>query len=281
MSRGSIYKYYRPAVMPEQQNDNQAFWFVFCSNKLLVTVKADKYNIPCTSNLKEINLAPIRTQFLGTIKGHPCYSAEVSFETVAPEGMTFKELRPLFEVLDEDIFLLAGKALQIVNWDQTNQYCGRCGNKTETLQTERAKKCPNCGLLSYPRISPVTITAVLKNNSILLARNANRGGKFYSIIAGFVESGETLEECVQREILEEVGLKVKNIKYFNSQPWPFPHSLMIGFTAEYESGEILVDGNEIVEAGWYDVQNLPDLPGKMSIAREIIDWFIHKSRTNF
>ncbi|MFC1995123.1 NAD(+) diphosphatase [Chloroflexota bacterium] len=277
MSREGIYKYYKPAVMSKQQNHDQAYWFVFCSSKLLIAVKSDKCSVPYTSNLKNMNLSSIRTQYLGTIKGHPCYSAEVPSETTAPEGMSFRELKPLFEVLDEDEFLLACKALQIVNWDQTNQYCGRCGNGTEVLQDERAKKCPNCGLLSYPLISPVTITAVLKGNSILLAGNAATNGKVHSIIAGFVEPGETLEECVQREILEEVGLKVKNIKYFGSQPWAFSYSLMIGFTAEYESGEILVDGTEITEAGWYDVHNLPDLPGKMSISREMIDWYIQNT----
>lgn len=179
----------------------------------------------------------------------------------------------LYNAIDEDIFLLAGKAIQIVSWDQTHQYCGRCGNKTETLTGERAKKCPVCGLLNYPRLAPAVITAVLKDHQILLTHNIAFRGKMHGLVAGFVEPGETLEECARREILEEVGIGVKNLRYFNSQPWPFPNSLMLGFIAEYESGEIRADGKEISEAGWYTADNLPEIPPKLSIARELIDWF--------
>ncbi|MFC1943515.1 NAD(+) diphosphatase [Chloroflexota bacterium] len=275
MSRESIYKCYRPAVTFESVNNDYSYWFVFCLTKLLI--KPNERSIPYLRSLAELNLSPVRTQYLGTLQGHPCYSAEVSPDTIVPEGMSFMELRSLYGVLDEDIFLLAGKAIQIVNWDQTHQYCGRCGHKAQTLQGERAQKCPVCGFMSYPRISPAVITAVLKGNKILLSHYAASKGNTYTIIAGFVEPGETLEECVKREILEEVGIQVKDIKYFGSQPWPFPNSLMIGFTAKYESGEISVDRKEISAAGWYDVNNLPELPTKMSISREIIDWFIQSN----
>jgi NAD+ diphosphatase len=275
MSRESIYKRYIPAVTFESGDNDYSYWFVFCLTKLLI--KPNEFSIPYSRSLAELNLSPVRTQYLGTLQGHPCYSAEVSPDTIVPEGMSFKELRSLYGVLDEDIFLLAGRALQIVNWDQTHQYCGRCGHKTRALQGERAKKCPVCGFMSYPRLSPAVITAVFKDNKILLSHYAAFGGNMRTIIAGFVEPGETLEECIKREILEEVGIQVKNIKYFGSQPWPFPNSLMIGFTAEYESGEISVDRTEISEAGWYDVNSLPELPPKMSIAREIIDWFIQSN----
>ncbi len=273
MSRESIYKSYQPAVTIESINSEHGNWFVFCSGKLLVN--PDGCSIPYIKSLAELDLSPVRTQYLGTLRGYPCYSAEVSPDTVVPAGMTFSDLRPLYGVLDEEIFLLAGTAIQVVDWDQTHQFCGRCGHKTETLQDERAKKCPECGFMSFPRISPAAITAVFKENKILLSHNAAFRGNMHSLIAGFVEPGETLEECVKREVFEEVGIRVKNVKYFGSQPWPFPNSLMIGFTAEYESGEITVDGKEISEAGWYGVNNLPDLPSRMSIARVIIDWFIH------
>ena len=274
MSGESIYKHFKPGVKQPPGDNNPAYWFVFCSNKLLVMVEKDKTTIPYFKSLSELNITPVRIQYLGTLQGRPCYSAEATTETAAPEGMEFKELRSLYEVLDEDLFLLAGKATQIVSWDQTNQYCGRCGAKMEILEGERAKICPACGLINYPRISPAAITAVIKGNKILLTHNAAFRGNIHSLIAGFVEPGETIEECVHREIFEEVGLKVKNLKYFGSQPWPFPNSLMIGFTAEYESGEISVDGQEITEAGWYNASQLPELPGKMSIARKIIDWFV-------
>ena len=279
MLRESIYKSYKSAVTFEAINDDYGYWFAFCLTKLLI--KSNECTIPYLRNLGELSLSPVRIQYLGTLHGRPCYSAEISPDTTIPKGMTFMELRASYSVLDEDMFLLAGKAIQIVNWDQTTQYCSRCGHKTQTLQDERVKKCPKCSFLSYPRISPAVITAVLKDNKILLSHNVAFQGNRHSLIAGFVEPGETLEECVKREILEEVRIRVRNIKYFGSQPWPFPNSLMIGFTAEYEGGEISVDGKEISQAGWYDVNNLPELsPSKISISRQIIDWFIQNNSSS-
>lgn len=280
MSRESIYKRYIPAVTFEPESAASGRWFVFCLNKLLVKTSGDRAEIPCVKSLEEINLSPAGIQYLGTLEGESCFSADVPPDTAIPPGMSFQDLRPLYGILDEDLFLLAGRALQIVSWEQTHRYCGRCGLKTETLEGERAKKCPACGLICYPRLSPAAITAVIKGNEILLSHNVAFRGNVHSLIAGFVEPGETLEDCVRREILEEAGIRVKNIRYFGSQPWPFPNSLMIGFTAEYESGEIKVDGKEISKAGWFDVNSLPDLPGKMSIAREIIDWFTERQKTS-
>ena len=274
MQRESIYKRYQPAVISKFEKDNQSYWFVFYMNKLLVTVANDNFSIPYLGDLQELNLFPDRTQYLGTLQEKPCYSCEVSSDADTPEGMSFIDLRSLYGTLDEDIFLLAGRAIQIVAWDQTHQYCGRCGTAVEDLQGERAKKCPKCSFVSYPSISPAVITAIIKDDKILLAHGISFKGNMYSLIAGFVEPGETLEECVQREIMEEVSIKVKNIKYFGSQSWPFPNSMMVGFTAEYESGEIIVDGTEISKAGWFDVENLPELPSSISIAREIINNYI-------
>jgi NAD+ diphosphatase len=276
MSRESIYKRYEPAVTLEPGDSQRAYWFVFGLNKLLIKEHESKPEIPYTGDPGEWHLVPARIQYLGSLQGSPCYCAEAPAETRAPEGMSFRELRSLWSALDEDLFLLAGRALQIVSWDQTHQYCGRCGIKTELVQDERAKKCPACGLICYPRLSPATITAIFKDDKILLTHNIAFRGNVHSLVAGFVEPGETLEECVRREILEEVGLRVKNIQFFGSQPWPFPNSLMIGFTAEYESGDISVDGKEISRAGWYDVNNLPEIPSKISIAREIIDSYIQR-----
>jgi NAD+ diphosphatase len=277
MSRESIYKRYNPAVTFENADGSRGYWFVFGENKLLVKEEAERLSLPFLSSLSELSLQPVRTQYLGTLQGHPCYAAEVSPEAGPPCGMSFRDLRSVYGYVDEDLFLLAGKAIQIVNWDQTHQYCGRCGSKTADLAGERAKKCPVCGFISYPRLAPAVITAVLKDNKILLIHYAAAPVNRYTIIAGFVEPGETLEECVHREVMEEVGVKVKNIRYFSSQPWPFPHSLMIGFTAEYESGEISVDGKEVSAAGWFEAHNLPQVPSKMSISREIIDWYVQQN----
>lgn len=274
MVRESIYKRYTPAITQEQYDSRDSYWFVFGSNKILIKEINNKPEIPYSKTLEEWHLSPARIQYLGTLQGSPCYSAELALESGAPEGMAFRDLRSLWGALDEDLFLLAGKAIQIISWDQTHQYCGRCGLKTEDVPGERAKKCPSCKLISYPRLSPATITAIFKENKILLTHNIAFRGNVHSLIAGFVEPGETLEECVRREVLEEVGLQVKNIRFFGSQPWPFPNSLMIGFTADYAGGELSVDGKEISLASWFDVHNMPELPSKMSIAREIIDSYI-------
>lgn len=276
MNRESIYKCYEPAVTPQNINEGKIYWFAFFENKMLVKVENSNYSVPYLNNLQQINISPVRTQYLGLFKGCPCYSAEISSEENTPVGMEFISLRALFELIDMDLFLLAGKASQIVLWDQSNQFCGRCGCPTEELLDERAKKCPKCGLISYPQICPAVITAVFKDDKILLAHAKAFKNDMYGLISGFLEPGETLEECVQRELMEEVGIKVKNIKYFGSQPWPYPNSLMVGFTAEYESGEISVDGTEIEKADWFSPDKLPELPSQVSIARQIIDWYTQK-----
>lgn len=276
MQRESIYKNYIPGVTaPENIENQKAYWFVFSQNRLLVKDNPGSVSIPYATNLQEINLTPVRIQYLGTLDDSPCYSAEIDISLEPPANYRLCELRSLYGLVDEELYLLAGKAYQIVSWDQTHQFCGRCGSKTEDQAGERAKICPKCGFMSFTRISPAVITAVIKEDKILLAHARAFKGNMYSLIAGFLEPGETLEEGVQREIMEEVGLRVKNIRYYKSQPWPFPNSLMIGFVADYESGEITVDGQEITDAGWYTRDNLPELPQPLSIAREIINWFIH------
>jgi NAD+ diphosphatase len=281
MHRESIYKHYTPAVIAEHEANCCSYWFVFFSDKLLIEANEteNKVHIPFVKTLEELSMCAVRTQYLGALKGHPCYSAEVEAVDKLPEGMCFRDLRSLYGSIEEDIFLLAGRASQLVNWDKSHQYCGRCGSETETLQGDRAKKCPKCGLLNYPTIAPAIITAIIKDNKILLAHNKAFRGNMHSLIAGFVEPGETLEECVEREVMEEVGIKVKDIKYWGSQPWPFPNSLMLGFTAQYESGEIKEDGTEIVSADWFDANNLPELPSQISIARKIIDWYLCNYKT--
>ncbi len=193
------------------------------------------------------------------------------------EGLSADGLRQLHTRLDDVLFGIAGRAVQIVDWDRNHQFCGRCATPTEPMPNERARRCPNCGLSSYPRISPATITAVIRHTEqgerILLARNHRFPAGRYSVLAGFVEPGESLEECVEREIFEEVGIRVRNVRYFGSQPWPFPNSLMIGFTAEYESGEFTLEEAEIAEAGWFGADDMPQLPPPLSIARRLINDF--------
>ena len=264
-------------LIAPKNNKEQSFWFIFQGDNILVcSPNTDKCSIPLVKDPGELNITPLRAQYLGRYGNHCCYSAEVAKKTVLPSGMFFYKLIGLFGLMDHKMFEIAGYAFQIMRWDQTFQYCGRCGAKTKNLENERGKICEKCQLINYPRISPAVIAAVVKENKILLAKANRFKRNMYSVLAGFVEAGETLEECVKREVKEEVNIELENIKYFGSQPWPFPDSLMVGFTADYKSGELSVDNNEIADAGWFTPENLPNIPGKFSIARELIDWFIEK-----
>jgi len=258
----------------------QAYWFVFYGQKLLTLLDNGKITVPLSHDLSAFNLEPAEKQYLGVLDNCPCYAVEISSKPSIPENVKFISLMRLFGLVEENLFRLAGKAFQIINWDRTHQYCSQCGAKTSKKLNEYAKVCSNCGFTVYPRISPCVIVAVLNEDKILLIRSKHFKVDFYTVISGFVESGETLEECLRREVKEEVGIEVKNISYFGSQPWPFPDSLMIAFTAEYDSGDITIDEEEIVDARWFTAGELLDLPGPISIARQLIDWFIQKNIIN-
>ncbi len=247
--------------------------FAYHDGKLLVTLRQDVYGVPRFEDLTKLNQSPCRKHYLGALNGQSCYAAEWPDGRLSSKGFAFMGLRALFGLIDENLIWVAGRANQMVHWHQTHRYCGKCGHPTEAKVDERAKICPKCGLINYPRVSPAVIVAVLKGNSILLGRSPRFPLPFYSVLAGFVEPGETLEECVRREIMEEAGILVKNIRYFGSQPWPFPNSLMVAFTAEYADGETRIDSSELLDAGWYTAQNLPLLPSSLSIAHELIEWF--------
>ncbi len=211
---------------------------------------------------------PDRAHFLGTLDGRPCVAVE---EAEVP-GPGFVGLRQLWTEVDGQTWAIAGRAVQIVAWDQAHRFCGRCGAPTGPMADQRARHCPQCSLDSYPRLAPAVIVLVERDDGrVLLARNAGFSEPFYSCLAGFVEPGETLEEAVRREVREEVGIELSDIRYFGSQPWPFPHSLMIGFTARLASGEVRPDGQEIIEAAWFSTSDLPRLPGEISIARALIE----------
>jgi NAD+ diphosphatase len=208
---------------------------------------------------------------LGRLDGADCIVAVLD-ESHEPPGLVPHSLRPLHALVPDVIFQIAGRAVQIAEWHLTHRFCGRCGTRTDDSPGERAKRCPACGLLAFPRVAPAVIMRVTRGSEVLLAHGRRFPEPIYSVLAGFVDPGESLEECVAREIFEEVGIRVSDIRYFSSQPWPFPHSLMVGFTAEYESGEIVIDEAEIVDACWFDRDNLPPLlPGRISIARRLLD----------
>lgn len=264
------------SIVPPAEQVESVWWFAFQEDKLLVELKESSLNIPCLVDFEEMGLKAVRKHYLGRLAGRHSYAVELDEGIAPPEGMDFQGLRQVYGLVDEGLFALAGRALQIVEWDRTNQYCRRCGSQVVMSQTERAKECPQCGLLAFPRLSPAIIVLVQRHHELLLARPYHFPPGLYSVIAGFVEPGETLEEAVVREVREEVDLAIKDIRYFGSQPWPFPHSLMIGFTATYAGGEISPDNTEIEDAGWFRTDGLPTLPGKISIARKLIDWFLAK-----
>jgi NAD+ diphosphatase len=261
-------------VVPPQGRSTPAWWFVFQVSKLLVEEGPFGLSLPCLIDFTELGLEPLREHSLGRLDHRPCYAVEVAEGTIPPAGMAFEGLRQVYGRLEEDLFWVAARAVQIVDWDRTHQFCGRCGVPLRTRTAERAKECPQCGLLHFPRLAPAIIVLVERGNELLLARSRHFMPGMYSVLAGFVEPGESLEEAVVREVNEEAGIEIKDIKYFGSQPWPFPHSLMIGFTATYAGGEISLDDKEIEDAGWFNVEHLPRIPGKISIARKLIDEFL-------
>jgi NAD+ diphosphatase len=263
-------------VVPSQERSEPAWWFAFQESKLLVYQEPSPISPPNLIDLGELGLTALSEHYLGRLDNRPCYAAEVAEGTIPPPGMTFEGLRQVYSRLDEDLFWIAARAVQIVDWDRTHRFCGRCGLPLKIKTTDRAKECLQCGLLHFPRLAPAIIVLVERGDKLLLARSRHFMPGMYSVLAGFVEPGEPLEEAVVREVREEVGIEIKDIKYFGSQPWPFPHSLMIGFTATYASGEISPDDSEIEDAGWFTVDNLPRIPGKISIARKLIDWFMEK-----
>jgi NAD+ diphosphatase len=214
--------------------------------------------------------------FLGTLSGRHCWAIDAD---ELDEADDFVDLRMLWGSVDEPTWTVAGRAVQLVEWQRTHRFCGRCGTATADAPGERARQCPSCGLLAYPRLAPAVIMLVERDDGrALLARNAMFPPGIFSCLSGFVEPGETLEHAVCREVREEVGLEVGDVDYRGSQPWPFPHQLMVGFGARYHAGEITLDDQEIVEAAWFTPEDAPVFPTNMSIAGRLIDGWRHRLR---
>lgn len=271
-----------PSVTHPTEIPDAAYWFIFRGSELLVVAAGETAALPEGT----YDLELLREHYLGHLAGETavhCYAAEVAEAADPPAGLQFAWLRQLFNRLPTDHLWLAGRAVQIIDWDRTHQFCSRCAAPNKILDYERAKKCPNCSLITYPRISPAVIVRVDRLIDgvphLLLARNGRWRRGWYSVLAGFVEPGETLEDCVHREVYEEVGIRLKNVRYFGSQPWPFPNSLMVGFTAEYAGGDIVLEEEEIEDAQWFTADTLPNLPSSMSIARRLVDAFVDEVKS--
>lgn len=252
-----------------RRGDRTAGWlFVIREGKVLVR-PGDSPEFPGLDVHRESTGEP--WLYLGRLRGRSCWAVRLDSGASVPSGLEFHGLRSLFSNVPDDLLAVAGRAVQVAEWDETHRFCGRCGTAMFTRDNERAKECPACGHVCYPRVAPAMMVLVTRGRSLLLARAPRFTAPMFSALAGFVEAGESIEDCIRREVREEVGIEIRNPRYFASQPWPFPHSLMIAFTAEYAGGELVLDPNEIAEAHWYDPDDLPPLPGRISIARRLID----------
>jgi NAD+ diphosphatase len=255
-------------------NSTEGLCFAFRQDELLVKSTEAASEIPRIDEIDSLNSKPLTKRYVGAFDERPCFFMELSDDFAAPPGMILTGLRGLFGLLPDELFFLAGRSFQMIQFELRHRFCGKCGSPSEFKIDEYAKICPACNLVSYPSVCPAIIVAVIKDRHILLGRSHRFPKGRYSVLAGFVEPGETLEECVRREVREEVRLEVKNIRYFGSQPWPFPNSLMIGFTAEYAGGDIVIDNHEILDSKWFSASALPDVPARPTIARRLIDWFV-------
>jgi NAD+ diphosphatase len=250
-----------------------ALWLVVRTTEVMVT---DEGGLP-QGSAGELGVEPDGSPlFLGLLGDVPVWATGVAPGTEAPEGLRFEHLRALSVRMSEQRWALAGRAVQLVEWGRTHRFCGRCGTPTEPSPGERAMRCPACGLLAFPRLAPAVITLVERGDEVLLANGRAFGAPVYSCLAGFVEPGETLEEAVHREVREEVGVELASVRYFASQPWPFPHSLMVGFNATWGGGDIRIDPEEIVDAGWFRAGELPQVPTGRTIARWLIDDWLRR-----
>ena len=261
-----------PEFRPDLELDEESICFIYNKNKVLISVEKERIKLPLKAEVENIEECISHSYYLGLFDGRKCFGITVKESFKVPQQYKWNVINDEIWLNDKELYFITIKGMQLLEWDIASTYCGYCGGKNERKVDERAKICTACGKVLYPRISPAIIVGVKKEKEILLAHNANFKDGLYSIIAGFVEQGETLEQAVKREVYEEIGIKVKNIKYVSSKPWSSGDSLMMGFTAEYESGEIQVDGIEITDAGWYSKDKLPKiLPLKVTTAREIID----------
>jgi len=265
---------------PPEKLEDAALWFVYQGNQILVARDGDGARIPAVRDLRQLGLRTSREQYLGSLAGRHCFAAEVEDEAAPPADMEWSGLRALFGALDDTLFALAGRAFQIVDWDRSHQFCGRCGTATVLKEGERSRVCPSCAQLHYPRIAPAVMVLVRRGPEFLLARSPHFPPGMYSALAGFSEPGETLEQTLTREVREEVSIEVDNIRYFASQPWPFPHSLMIAFHADYAGGVVTPDPTEIEAADWFSLDRLPEkLPSTISISRRLIDATLTEMRS--
>ena len=262
MIEKSIYENYQ-IDFDDAYNSNDAYYFIFNNNRDLYLVNN---NLPNSFEGFDIEFK----LYIGKFKTKDVFVINCSEEN------SFFSLKDVYDI-DKDIYLMATRAVLVRDWYISHQFCGRCGTMTQIDEKDMMLKCPECGQVHYPRIAPAIIVAIRKGDKLLMAKHSYHKTHKYALVAGFVEAGESIEEAVHREVSEEIGIKIKNLKYKRSQSWPFPNSLMLAFTAEYESGEIKVDGDEIIKAKWFSKNEIERYDSDISISDWLINDFIQNN----
>lgn len=258
---------FHPGVTPPRDRDDTALWMLVRRDRVLL--REGDAGLAGPEQAARLATAGA-AHFIGMLDGRQLWAAGVDDATEADEGWRFSDLFSFHALAGDEHWLAAGRAVQIVEWERTHRFCGRCGSPTAPVEGERAMRCRKCGLLAFPRLSPAVIVLIHRGDEVLLARSHRFPEGMYSALAGFVEPGETVEGALMREVREEVGVRVRDLEYRGSQPWPFPNSLMLGFFAEYAGGEIVPEAAEIADAAWFPVDALPTIPGPISIANRLI-----------
>ena len=259
-------RYPGPVICSETCN-----WFIFRGDEILVPEGDGMVRFQDVH--REFNMVPAALLFVGMSGGVPCYAVALDSSAKTPDNFRFCDIRALSGRTSNELLGVAARASHLLLFDRTTQFCGTCGAGNLLTESELAKQCPVCGQIIYPRLSPAIIVLVRRGDEVLLARSPGFPPGMYSVIAGFIEPGETIEHAVHREVMEETGITICDLHYIGSQPWPFPDSLMIGFVASYAGGTVRADSGEIEDAGWFKRGALPGLPGPLSLSRALIDLF--------
>lgn len=253
------------------------YWFIFCKTDLVLEKTTEGYTIPLCETppiaLKEWSQV-LKVSAMND--GTEVRTVNIDMPITDNPKLEMCGLRSSYYKLPHDLYLKAGKCRELLYWNQNTRFCGVCGSPMK-LDTEISKRCTNCGKEVWPQVSTAVIVLIHRGEEVLLVHARNFKSDFYGLVAGFIETGETLEEAVHREVMEETGLKIKNLRYFGSQAWPYPCGIMVGFHADYEAGELKLQKDELSKGSWFTKENLPTIPEKLSIARMIIDEWLENS----
>jgi NADH pyrophosphatase family protein len=256
------------------------YWFIFYKDNIILKKEGNTYDIPFAEK------SPIPTyswthimDITPTGNGYKVKAFSINTAIINDSQYEMCKLRESFYKLSKELYIKAGKCYELLYWDQNTAFCGICGGIMK-MNTNISKRCTNCGKEFWPQLSTAVIVLVQRGEEVLLVHSRNFKTNFYGLIAGFVETGETLEEAAHREVLEETGIKIKNLRYFSSQPWPYPCGLMVGFFAEYDSGRLHLQKSELSKGHWFSKNNLPTIPEPLSIARIMIDNWLKNKKEN-